>query len=391
MKEFISYNFVPVIGIFMMLAVTMKNKSLSKRKRHFFIVTIVIFSLSVIFRNADNITSEYAQYTIRRAVYSAFGYCSRTLVIYSLIGTDFNLKKRKIRKVFLWLGIPLIITAFGAFSVFFTNQVYSFTPDNHFKAGPLYWINYVPLFFYLFIVAGIAVYDFIHKKYRHATMILASLCLMGIAMLFEFFSFHALMCENAITMALMLYMFFFQNDEYLQNRKQLKNKAVIDSLTGIYNRQGYNEIMRRLSQDKDMMVAMLVLDIDHFKEINDTYGHATGDIILKNVAKLLKVTFRTSDYVFRYGGDEFVVVMLGITDNLSFVVKNKINSINVQLQNPISNVPKTSVSAGLSFSENGVSEKLFLEADEALYVTKTGTKMGCTIYNKDMKKEQENI
>ena len=72
--------------------------------------------------------------------------------------------------------------------------------------------------------------------------------------------------------------------------------------------------------------------------------------------------------------------MIGITDNLGFVVKNKVESINVQMLNPISNIPKTSVSAGLAFSENGLSEELFKQADEALYMTKTTTKHGCTIY-----------
>ena len=103
--------------------------------------------------------------------------------------------------------------------------------------------------------------------------------------------------------------------------------------------------------------------------------------MLKEVAKLLKVTFRSSDYVIRYGGDEFVVVMLGITEDMSFIVKNKIESINVQLENPISDIPKTSVSAGMAFSDKGFSDDLFKKADEALYKTKTTTRRNCTVYS----------
>ena len=380
MKEFIAHNFVPVTGCIMMFTFVLLNKGLSKRKRHFFAFTLALFMLSLVLRNADYITSCYEHFTIRRAVYSAFGYVVRSLVIYALIGTDFNLKKKKIRNLYFLLGLPILITIFSAFSIFFTDKVYSFTETNNFRGGPLSWLNYVPLAIYMIVIVAIAVYDFCTKRYRHGRMIVGTLTLMTFAMCFEYFGFREFLSECAITMALMLYLFFFQNDEHLNESKHLKKKALTDGLTGLYNRNGYNEIMKNYSKDKDLMVAMMVLDIDGFKSVNDTYGHDIGDCILKNMAKLLSITFRSTDYVIRYGGDEFVVIMIGITENLGFVVKNKVESINVQMLNPISNIPKTSVSAGLAFSENGLSEELFKQADEALYMTKTTTKHGCTIY-----------
>lgn len=74
MKEFIAHNFVPVTGCIMMFTFVLLNKGLSKRKRHFFSFTLALFMLSLVLRNADYISSCYEHFTIRRAVYSAFGY-----------------------------------------------------------------------------------------------------------------------------------------------------------------------------------------------------------------------------------------------------------------------------------------------------------------------------
>ena len=381
-NELFANNFVPIIGCLMMFAFVIKNHKLPRRKRNFFAATLIIFLLGLFFRNADNIVSNYEHFTIRRQIYSAFGYTFRAFLIYALLGTDFNLKNKKVQVMYAYLGIPLIITVVSAFSVFFTDKVYYFEKDtNSFCSGPLSWLNYAALVFYLIMIVGIAVWDFIHKKMQHGYMITGTGILMIAAILSEYFYIRDFLCESIITMALMLYLFFFQNDEFENKSKELKQEALIDGLTGLYNRSGYNELFNRLSREDDLLVAILMIDVDSFKAINDTYGHDVGDIILKKVANLLKVTFRSSDFVIRYGGDEFMVIMLGITDKLTFVVKNKIESINVDLENPISNIPKTSISSGIAFSENGISEELFKQADEALYKTKNTTRRGCTAYS----------
>lgn len=389
MKDFITNNFVPLVGCLLMSAFVMKNDRLSKIKRRFFMATLYLFVISLIFRNADYITSTYEHYTIRRAVYSALGYISRAMVIYGLIGTDLNLKYKIVRLLYFMLGIPIVITVISAVSVFFTDSVYSFTDTNHFVSGPLGWLNYLPVILYMIVLIGMAIHDVLKKHYQHAIMLFATTMLMLAAILFEYFSFREFTCEAAVTMALMLYLIFFQNAEFMNAKKSLEHKAMYDSLTNLYNRSGYDELMKRFSKEGDLMVGMLVIDIDKFKEVNDTYGHDVGDRILKNTAKLLNVTFRSSDYVIRYGGDEFVVIMIGITESLAFVVKNKIESINVQIENPISSIPKTTVSAGLAFSENGLSQELFKQADEALYYTKTTTRRGCTLYSDMVKSRQQ--
>jgi len=382
MKDFIAYNFVPIVGCAMMFAFVIKNNKLTERKRRFFIITLIIFLLSVLFRNADKIVSDYETYTARRAVYSAFGYFLRPLFAYALLGTDLNLNRKKQRILYTLLGIPMIITLFSAFSVFFTGIVYGFHTDtNNFYSGPLGWLNYMALGIYLVVILVLAVIDFTRKNYRHGTMILGTAFLMISAVLFEYFEVREFLSESVMTMALMLYLFFFQDDEFVKERKRLRKEATVDALTGVYNRRAYEDLMVSLSKEDNLIAGILVMDIDYFKSINDTYGHDVGDIILKNVASLLKSTFRISDYVIRFGGDEFVVIMIGITEDLFLVVKNKIDSINTALDNPAEGIPKVSVSAGVSFSETGVSEKLFKQADEALYRVKNSAKKGCVAYD----------
>jgi diguanylate cyclase (GGDEF)-like protein len=91
------------------------------------------------------------------------------------------------------------------------------------------------------------------------------------------------------------------------------SKIYYDPLTGIYNRRFFDENLKRVLKTlsrSNGMLSLLMIDIDHFKEYNDTYGHSDGDNCLKIVAKALKKAItRTDDFVARYGGEEFVVVL----------------------------------------------------------------------------------
>jgi diguanylate cyclase (GGDEF)-like protein len=105
----------------------------------------------------------------------------------------------------------------------------------------------------------------------------------------------------------------------LENMKQLKkyheSKSMLDELTGLYNRRYfYMQIESALARSKryKQPLCLLVLDLDHFKAINDTYGHGFGDIVLKDVANSLKEEIRESDILARFGGEEFVIAFTDI-------------------------------------------------------------------------------
>lgn len=108
----------------------------------------------------------------------------------------------------------------------------------------------------------------------------------------------------------------------LQN--ELKEQAVRDPLTGVYNRRYFNEVVEQeliRSRRYDHPIGFLMIDIDRFKEINDRFGHQTGDRVLQAVADLLVAQVRESDIVVRYGGDEFLVMLIETDGQMDAVVR----------------------------------------------------------------------
>ena len=95
---------------------------------------------------------------------------------------------------------------------------------------------------------------------------------------------------------------------------------------------------------------MIICDVDIFKHVNDTYGHSVGDQILKKVASLLQTTFRSIDYVCRIGGDEFAVILVDVSQEPDYTVRDKITTINDQLSCPTYDLPAVSLSVGVAFT-----------------------------------------
>jgi two-component system, cell cycle response regulator len=159
----------------------------------------------------------------------------------------------------------------------------------------------------------------------------------------------------------------------------LQNLAVRDGLTGLYNHQYFHEaIAKELArcQRSKGIFSLLFLDIDHFKNYNDTFGHPAGDLVLKKVAQLLSARFRESDVIARYGGEEFVVLLPGAPKQKALICAEDIRSMisaypfEGRESQPLGFV---SVSVGVAtYPENGnVSEALLRSADSALYQAKT--------------------
>ena len=167
-------------------------------------------------------------------------------------------------------------------------------------------------------------------------------------------------------------------EENLKSRKQLSYEATHDPLTGLLNRSAYEFFLENVDHDH---IALLIIDIDEFKSVNDTYGHDVGDLILKKVADILTQSFRSVDCVCRLGGDEFCVIMTRASSSMRQLVINKITRANDLLQHPKDGLPKVSLSAGVAFSdrENPIGD-IFKDADTALYTVKKSKKGGCAVF-----------
>jgi diguanylate cyclase len=157
--------------------------------------------------------------------------------------------------------------------------------------------------------------------------------------------------------------------------EETEAKALVDSLTNVLNRNAYNmkiiQMMREFSQSKNYF-CLLVLDIDHFKKFNDTYGHKAGDRVLKSVAASVQDSLRASDLVFRYGGEEFVVILNGIQGDNALKLADKIRQgVEKDYFVDKDKKLKVTISLGVACVTEGESElELFERADKAMYVAK---------------------
>ena len=173
----------------------------------------------------------------------------------------------------------------------------------------------------------------------------------------------------------------------LQNKEKLTYEATHDKLTGLYNRRGYDFLIENVDLETS---ALLLIDIDRFKGINDTYGHDVGDRILARVADTIFENFRAQDYVCRIGGDEIAVIMVHSDPSLSSLLVSKVKKINQTLSIKNGEDPTVSISVGVAFGEANVDpETLFKRADTCLYEVKNGTQKGISIYKADKKKSKD--
>ncbi|WP_418230619.1 diguanylate cyclase, partial [Butyricicoccus sp.] len=174
------------------------------------------------------------------------------------------------------------------------------------------------------------------------------------------------------------------NEVYRENQetqKIIRHEAEHDALTGALNRGSFEKILN-IYKNGEKPFAMIICDIDIFKHVNDTYGHAVGDEILKKVANLLQTTFRSVDYVCRIGGEEFAVIMVDVNQELSYTIREKITVINKQLYCPTDDLPAVSLSVGVAFTDRAnPGESIFKDADKALYRVKQNGKHGCGFYS----------
>ena len=166
--------------------------------------------------------------------------------------------------------------------------------------------------------------------------------------------------------------------ENREARERLSHEAARDALTGLFNRGAFDLLME--SADTAHM-ALIHVDVDYFKQVNDTYGHVIGDRVLQRVADVLRSSFRSVDILCRTGGDEFVVVMTRVDSSMRQVVLNKINNANQILQHPKDDLPPVSLSVGVAFADRENPQgTIYEDADRALYRVKQAGRAGVEIY-----------
>jgi diguanylate cyclase (GGDEF)-like protein/putative nucleotidyltransferase with HDIG domain len=156
------------------------------------------------------------------------------------------------------------------------------------------------------------------------------------------------------------------------------DRATVDRLTGVANRQAllaslFSEVVRAGRYDRPLSVAFV--DIDHFKAVNDTYGHAVGDVVLRGVAQTLAVNLRATDQIGRYGGEEFMMILTETDVEEGAVLSEKLRTLVQRQRFPVEGGPDISVTISIGIA-GGIGNKLFMQtlirdADAAMYSAKS--------------------
>ena len=263
---------------------------------------------------------------------------------------------------------------------------------------PIEKISYVKIYEPLKIVIGNGVYlNYLNKKlisskkeYKNLIMdILKEMIIIGIAFLFIILLAVYFLSKKVDKL-------FNEYIDVLEEQKQkLFIKAHTDMLTGLYNREFLKVELKRFLSElkyKNTKLALVFIDIDYFKEINDTHGHDMGDLILKEAAKRLKNCVRDIDLAVRFGGDEFIVVLNEIKtiDEISAFVQRIIKELKqtIIIENEEYHL---TASIGISVAPDDTIDKntLIKYADTAMYEAKRKGKDRFRFYKHEMGREAQ--
>jgi len=158
----------------------------------------------------------------------------------------------------------------------------------------------------------------------------------------------------------------------ITDKKRVEELSITDRLTGLYNRLKLDELFAHylsIAKRHQALFSIILLDIDKFKSVNDTYGHQVGDSLLQEIAKLLKTNVRFEDAVGRWGGEEFLILLPNSNSEDARLLAEKLRSV-IEAEN-FAYVGSRTASFGVAtYHQNDDEKSMTARADEALYLAK---------------------
>jgi len=167
-------------------------------------------------------------------------------------------------------------------------------------------------------------------------------------------------------------------EQQAEELDRTRREAHTDALSGVANRKAFDDKLKLLLGYQRRLgtpFSLLLADLDHFKWINDTYGHQAGDRVIHQLGSLLTSQVRENDFVARYGGDEFALLLANADLDASMKIAERIcvETTHINFGAPTSEQTAITLSLGLAVAQTGdTTESLFKRADEALYASKKG-------------------
>jgi len=181
-------------------------------------------------------------------------------------------------------------------------------------------------------------------------------------------------------------------EELKEKNALLEKLSITDELTGIYNRRYFCEYMNMhmaLAKRHNYQIGCIMIDVDLFKKVNDTFGHDVGDKVLKGIARLMKDKIREGEIIARFGGEEFIVGLCRVDTSGAMIAAERIRKAveGANLSDDANNPLKMTVSIGIAlYPQQGVSnlDELIKAADDALYHAKRTGRNRVVVYSESI-------
>ncbi len=178
-------------------------------------------------------------------------------------------------------------------------------------------------------------------------------------------------------------------NDMIQKRLEFEEMTKYDALTSLYNHQFfYTKLENEISRAKryNSLISLILIDIDYFKDVNDTYGHIAGDMILRELGQRLKKRARTTDYVCRYGGEEFTIILVETSINLAKSIAEELRLIIEEKPFLIKDGQQVTITVSIGVSHYTEDAKdaltIFENADKALYEAKNSGRNRVCVFKK---------
>lgn len=288
--QMIQSNFIGVAILLFLTSFILTNNNFDKRTNHLFLAAIVCVLLFIAEEIWENQLALEATSSQLRVLLSAIGYTLRPMTAYFLlliIGSS-SLKWQML------VSVPLVINALVAFSALFVPWAFSYTPDNQFVRGPLGFFPFVTAAFYVLAILLFTLTSTKKGDNMEAVVVMGTVLLTTVATAMEsLFGFRFIQGAAGGVSITFYYLFLHTN----QNNR--------DQLTGALVRRRFYLDAERY---RTTLTAVISLDLNNLKELNDNYGHVAGDEALIVFTQTVKKCLSKRASLYRTGGDEFMIL-----------------------------------------------------------------------------------
>lgn len=267
-------------------------------------LTLICLTISILILEILSVvlnSSDYIDFIVAQKVVNTLGFTLTPLV--PIVATLYAYKKiNKFKKISIsklgCLAIPLIINGILSLGSYHFNWIFSITDENLYVRGPLFFVSPMTSFFY-YIIHLLFLYNRHKEVSKEKLIILGSLTLFpAMLSIFQLYYFVYLTIWNSVGLAVVINYIFIMHEQ-----------AKRDPLTGLGNRMAYEEYITLWNKKSNITLAVVNIDLDGFKNINDVYGHQEGDEVLKLFARNLEEVFGGIGFAIRWGGDEFILLL----------------------------------------------------------------------------------